>query len=264
MSRSSLLTAVGLGAAVLAGFAWLLVGSPGLPGAAPAAPASSAPTGPRPAPLRIEPGALDLGDLVPGQPKASTVTITNVSDAPARLTGAVPSCGCTSATWSKQPIAPGGSATVEISMVAGDMQGEVLAKTVTFLVEGAEPIVVPVRGLVGRFVSCSPRQIDAPRDGLAADQVLPTDIVLESEDGTAFRVVGVDPAIAASGSMAEPSLRHDLRVDWDAWRTAGRPDFVTVVTDHPRAPEFSVSVRRPVRAAPVPPAPPMPSPAPGA
>jgi hypothetical protein len=255
MTRSSLLATAGLSVVILAGFAWLVAGAPGPEGEAAAPPGS---TSPRPAPLRVEPGALDLGDLVPGQPKASTVTLTNTSDAPVRLAGAVPSCGCTAATWSKEPIAPGASTTVEVSMVAGDMQGEVLAKTVTFLVAGAEPVVVPVRGLVGRFVSCSPRQIDAPRDALSADQVLPTDIVLESEDGTAFRVVGVDPAIASSASMTEASLRHDLRVDWDAWRTAGRPDFITVVTDHPRAPDFSVSVRRPVRAAPVPPTPAVP------
>jgi hypothetical protein len=62
-----------------------------------------------------------------------------------------------------------------------------------------------------------------------------------------FRVVRVDPAIA--GPLAEAAApTQSVSIDWTRWRALDRPDYVEIVTDHPKAPTFTVTLRRALRA----------------
>lgn len=239
----SRLTALALGGLVLlAGVAWVMT-RPADEAADADAPEATQFSGP--AAVAIEPSSLEFGELVPGRPASRVVAVRNVTDREVRLSAALPSCGCTTVDWPRGPIAPGGSAEATVTMTAGDSQGERLVKSVAFLVQGASPTVITVQGTVGMFVACEPRMLEAPpeRELAPAAGV----VRLDSADGTPFRVLRVAPAIA--GPLPEaPGTTQSIQVDWLRWRALDRPDYVEITTDHPKAPTFTVTLRRSVRA----------------
>ena len=224
--------------ATAAGVVWVI-------NAPPSADESAVPAeAPRAALLAIEPEVLDMGDLVPRQPVTRTVTVRNLVDRPVRVTSAVASCGCTTSTWPIDPIPPGGTAEAQVTIEAGDSQGERLVKQVNYLPEGGAPALLTVSGLVGSFVSCEPRIVDEPAPGTGDPAC---EIVVESLDGTAFRVDAVDPPVAALPSPDMPSTRQALRIEWSRWRDQGRPAHLTIEVDHPKAPKLGVVVRRAIQ-----------------
>jgi hypothetical protein len=239
----SQLTAVALGGlVVLAGVAWLVT-RPADDAADAARPEATQFAGP--AAVAVEPSSVDFGELIPGKPSSRSVTVRNVTDREVRLSGALPSCGCTTVEWPRGPIAPGATAEAIVTMTAGDSQGERLVKSVAFLVTGASPTVIAVQGTVGTFVTCEPRMLEAPSDREEA----PSGglVRIASADGVPFRVVRVDPAIA--GPLAEAAApTQSVSIDWTRWRALDRPDYVEIVTDHPKAPTFTVTLRRALRA----------------
>jgi hypothetical protein len=201
----------------------------------------------RPPAPAIEPAVVDMGELVPGQPVSRTVTIVNRADVPITVVSAQASCGCTTPTWPRDPIPPGGRAEAQVTVEVGDSQGERLSKQVMFLVDVTAPAELAVIGTVGNFVSCAPRTLDAPADDVAAPA--PSEVVLESLDGTAFRVDEVDPPIGAPASK-DRLARHVVAVDWSAWRASDRPMHLAIATDHPKAPVFGVVLKRAIVRAP--------------
>ncbi|MBU3683173.1 MAG: DUF1573 domain-containing protein [Phycisphaerales bacterium] len=239
----SQLTAMALGGLVaLAGVAWLVT-RPSDQASDVGSPESTQFAGP--AAVAVEPSNLEFGELVPGKPSSRTVTVRNVTDREVRLSAALPSCGCTTVDWPRGPIPAGGTAEATVTMTAGDSQGERLVKSVAFLVQGASPTVIAVQGTVGMFVTCEPRMLEGPpeREASPAEGV----VRLEAADGVPFRVIRVQPAIAAAlpeGAAAE----HSVAIDWLRWRALDRPDYVEITTDHPKAPTFTVTLRRSVRA----------------
>jgi hypothetical protein len=198
-----------------------------------------------PAAVAVEPSGLEFGELVPGTPSSRTVTVRNVTDREVRLSAALPSCGCTTVDWPRGPIPAGGTAEATVTMTAGDSQGERLVKSVAFLVQGASPTVITVQGTVGTFVTCEPRMLEAPpeREASPAAGV----VRLEAGDGVPFRVVRVQPAIAAT-LPGDAAAVQSVPIDWLRWRALDRPDYVEITTDHPKAPTFTVTLRRSVRA----------------
>ena len=239
----SQLTAVAIGGlVVIAGVAWLVT-RPGGDAADGASPEATQFAGP--AAVAVEPSNLEFGELVPGTPSSRRVTVRNVTGREIRLSSALPSCGCTTVEWPRGPIPAGGTAEATVTMTAGDSQGERLVKSVAFLVQGASPTVITVQGTVGMFVTCEPRMLEAPpeRELAPAAGV----VRLDAADGTPFRVLRVAPAIA--GTLPEaPGTTQSIQLDWLRWRALDRPDYVEITTDHPKAPTFTVTLRRSVRA----------------
>lgn len=239
-SRAPHVAAALVAVAVAAGIAWLINAPPagrddaGEP-AAPAVP--QAPV------LAVEPAVLDMGDLVPRQPVTRTVLLRNLTDRPLRIGSAIASCGCTTSTWPTEPIPPGGSGEAQVTMEAGDSQGERMVKQVNYLPDGGMPVMLTVSGLIGTFIGCEPRMLDEPGPGAPGQ---PSEVVVESLDGMPFRIDSVDPDVAIMPSSDAPALRQSVQVDWARWRAAGRPIYLVIEVDHPKAPKLGVVVRRAV------------------
>jgi ankyrin repeat protein len=237
-------------------------GNPSLDASArPSQAAASVPEGPQV--VEFDPPIAELGEMIAGVAKSMTVKIKNVSDQPIRITKAIPGCGCTTPIWPKDPIAPGASADCEITMRPGDKAGVHMNKKVTFNIENHPPAVLTVTGDVVAFVTMSPDMIEQPADLVGA---APTEITLESTDGTAFKVTEIAPPVVKD-PPTEAATKHVLRLDWGMWEETGRQMRLVVKTDHPKAPQLATLVRRAVNSpganAPTPPSGPRPMAGPG-
>jgi ankyrin repeat protein len=198
----------------------------------------------------FEPETLDLGRMQPGVPKTGIVRLTNNGNAAVQIKKAVASCGCTTPSWPREPILAGETAEIEITLKPSLKQGQRLSKRVTLQMMAGPPQVITVEGEVGVFVKIAPDFLDAAKQESADQQVL----VLESLDETPFSIIAVEPEVL-SGIGGEKMLRHDMAVDWALWEEAGRRPQVKLTTDHPNAPELSITVRRAItRDKPLPPA----------
>ncbi|MGA1267397.1 MAG: DUF1573 domain-containing protein, partial [Phycisphaerales bacterium] len=186
-------------------------GSPGQDEQAEGLPPSQAPVS-NATVLKIEPEVLDLGEMVVDTTLTGKVKLTNVSDKPITVMKAITSCGCTTAGVPKEPIAPGASVEVDISLKAGPKPGQNLSKRVTFQIEGYAPAMMTVQGQVPAYVSITPDVLQAPAD----DQTSEGSITLKSVDGTPFRITAVVPPITPNAG-SEASTEHVVNVDWDAW-----------------------------------------------
>jgi ankyrin repeat protein len=203
------------------------------------------------APLDItfDPPKLSLGIMQPGVPKTGIIKMTNNGDMPIQIKKAVASCGCTTPNWPKTPIAPGATADIEITLKPSTKQGLKLSKRVTLQMVSGAPQVLTVEGEVGLFVSMEPSFLDAGKQTEADQQ----SVTLLAVDKIPFTVISAEPDVLA-GVGGEKGLSHDLTIDWEAWETGGRRPTVKLITDHPNAPELSVTVRRSiVRQKPMPP-----------
>ena len=69
--------------------------------------------------------------MKPGVPKTGTVDLTNNGDATVQIKKAVASCGCTTPNWPREPIGPGETAEMEITLKPSLKQGQKLNKRVT-------------------------------------------------------------------------------------------------------------------------------------
>lgn len=197
----------------------------------------------------FEPEILDLGMMQPGVPKTGIVKLTNNGNAAVQIKKAVASCGCTTPNWPREPILAGETAEIEITLKPSLKQGQRLSKRVTLQMMAGPPQVITVEGEVGLFVKVTPDFLDAAKQD-ASDQQM---VVLESADEMPFSIVATEPEIL-SGVGGEKKLRHEMAVDWALWEESGRRPLVKLTTDHPNAPELSITVRRAItRDKPLPP-----------
>jgi len=192
--------------------------------------------------VKIEPEVLDLGEMVVDTAKTGKVTITNISDKPVTISKAITSCGCTTAGAPKDPIPPGGSAEVEITLKPGPKPGVPLSKRVTFQIDGHAPMMVTVQGKVPAYITMTPDMLEAPGEGKTAEGA----ITLKSVDGTtAFKITSVVPPIVPDAA-GDAKVEHVVHVDWKAWDETGKTIKLTFTTDHPKVPSLSCLIRRPI------------------
>lgn len=191
--------------------------------------------------IRFEPPILDLGEMTAEISKTASVTVFNITDQPVVISRLVPSCGCTTAKAPTDPIPPGGSVEIPITLKPGPRQGVTLSKRVTFQLEGQPPVVLTVTGNVPEYVSISP-------DLLTADSENPDSgvVTLKSTDGAPFRITGVLPPVVLDYGD-EAKVEHVVHIDWAEWEKAGSPIRVGFTTDHPKAPSLSAMIKRPLR-----------------
>ncbi len=65
----------------------------------------------------------DFGQITKGAVAKYTFKFTNTGDAPLVLTNVKPACGCTVPTWSKEPVLPGQSGSIEATFNSGNASG---------------------------------------------------------------------------------------------------------------------------------------------
>jgi ankyrin repeat protein len=229
-------------------------------GAGAAAPSAAAPSQDVPAsarPLRFEPEVVDFGEMIAGVASTLPVKIINASDKPVTIVRAIPSCGCTTPVWPKDPIAPGESAEMQVTMRPPETQGQNLNKKVTLQLDGGlPPVVLDLKGHVAEYIKIAPTMIDAPGKDETKDGL----ITLTAVDGSPFKIVGANPPVVKDLSD-ESKAEHQVHIDWPTWIEAGRPPKLAFTTDHPKATTMTVIVRRSIRdQQPVPPAAPRTAP----
>jgi ankyrin repeat protein len=213
-----------------------------VPAPAPAqAPAPAAPVDSRPA-IQFIPGILDLGEMQADVAKTGKITIKNVVDRPIRVTKIVPGCGCTTTGAPPGEIAPGATADVDITLKPGSKAGVPLTKMVTFQIDGFAPQMLTVKGDVKAYVKLSADMIDGP----AAPDAPNAKVKLASIDGMPFKVTGSLPEVLAS-VPAEAKLEHEVEIDWKKWEATGSSVKVSIMTDHPKAQQLSLIVKRAIK-----------------
>jgi hypothetical protein len=194
-----------------------------------------------PATLRFSPATIDMGEMIAGQQKTVTLTVTNASDAPVTIESMKGGCGCTTlGAFPKDPIAPGASFDVTVTMDPGKRTGIDLKKPVHVALAGGKVETMFIVATVKTVIRVSPEAVDAiePLVGPA-----PT-ITLANVDGKPFTVTGVVPEGAVKlPADAKPAATFDLAFEMDAWVKAGRPATIVVTTDRADAKELTVPVK---------------------
>jgi hypothetical protein len=153
--------------------------------------------------MTLTPSTLVLGIMQPGVPKTGTVTITNNGDTPIQIKKAIASCGCTTPVWPREPIGPGESAELEITLKPTTKQGSKLSKRVTLQMVNGAPQVITVEGEVGLFVRMTPNFLDAGKQEESDQQA----IVLSSEN----KIRSSPSSLPYSAGSAE---RRSLITNW--------------------------------------------------
>lgn len=65
----------------------------------------------------------DFGDIKPNSTVRHTFTFTNTGKSPLLIEDATASCGCTTPSWTKEPVAPGAKGTMEVQFDSRGKQG---------------------------------------------------------------------------------------------------------------------------------------------
>ncbi|WP_420457231.1 DUF1573 domain-containing protein [Rubrivirga sp.] len=110
---------------------------------------------------------LDLGRIAEADgPVHRTFRFTNAGDAPLRLTSVEAACGCTTPSWTSDPVAPGGSGTVEVAYDPAGRPGD-FEKAVFVVAEGADAVTLRISGVVRPALA----ETGVPLGSLAFDRV---------------------------------------------------------------------------------------------
>ena len=192
-------------------------------------------------PIVFETAIVNLGEMVPDATQTLSVKVKNVSSVPQRIENVISDCSCAMPTWADEPIAPGATAEIGITVESGSKQGITFSKRVTVIVKDAPPASIGIEGSVQTFITYGPDSIDAPSDVVTKPSK--TEILLESADSTLFTINAVLPEINLVQQQT-PALRQIVSIDWDKWRASGRPMKIEILTSHPKAPTLPVIVRR--------------------
>ncbi len=183
--------------------------------------------------------------MMPGVWQTFTAKAKNITSVPQEIENIISDCSCAVPVWSYDPIDPGATTDIEITVDPGLKQGVVISKRITILGGTAPPVSMKIEGSVATIVKYGPDSIDAPADGQMPLPV--TEIMLESVDGVAFQVTSVTPAVALAIDPT-PAARKIVQVDWEKWRSSERPAKFEISTDHPNAPPMTVTIRKAIQA----------------
>lgn len=191
------------------------------------------------APIAFEPAVIELGELIAGRPKSAPLTIKNVGDTPITIAAIVASCGCTTfGAAPTEPIGPGKSFTIDVTLDPGFRTGVELSRGITVRLDDGSVATTRVVGQVKTVVRMSPEIVDGslPETGATAM------VRFDSVDGRAFRILELEPqgfAAPTDGARAE----HALSIDIARWVQAGRPAKLVVRTDMPDAETLVVPIK---------------------
>jgi hypothetical protein len=190
---------------------------------------------PSPATLTVDPAELDMGTIATGKSATGTVRLTNSGPDPITIQDCRTSCGCTTTSCPKgKALQPGESADVEIRLSGGSRARRV-KKTVTFRVVDQQPVTMPVSVQVVAYVTIEPMTIDP-------EEAIDGRVLIKATDEQPFRIVSMTPQIIEV-FPTEPSLAHEVFLDWDVWRELGRGRRMVFKIDHPKTDSVTTIVR---------------------
>lgn len=101
---------------------------------------------PAPEPFTVNAEHHDFGKIVQGKPVTYDFVITNVSKETLKLSDVHASCGCTTPVWSKDPVAPGATAKINVGFNA--MGYGPFEKSITITYNDGQTKVLTIKGEV--------------------------------------------------------------------------------------------------------------------
>jgi hypothetical protein len=191
--------------------------------------------------LRFSPEVLDLGELSASTPAHASVTVTNISAQPVTVKEIKAGCGCTKTSEApKEPVAPGASFTVQLTMDPGKRTGIEFSKAVHVILADGWKETLQMKGRVKTVLRAEPAVIDL---GVDADGGTPA-LTLNSVDGKDFTITSVVPeGMLGSGALRSAGGSGEFKIDLAAWERAGQPSSLVLTTDRADAPEVAVPVK---------------------
>ena len=99
--------------------------------------------------IRFDKKVHDFGDvLIAEGPVKCTFTFTNISDKPIVINNVISSCGCTTPSWTKEPIMPGKTGTIKVHYNTNNIGGFTKTITVTSNAVDNPRVVLKIKGNV--------------------------------------------------------------------------------------------------------------------
>jgi hypothetical protein len=174
-------------------------------------------------------------------PAHASVTVTNISAQPVTVKEIKAGCGCTKTSEApKDPLAPGASFTVQLTMDPGRRTGIEFNKAVHVILADGWKETLQMKGRVKTVLRVEPAVIDM---GVVSDVGTPR-VILNSVDGKDFTITGVVPeGMLGSGVLRSAGGRSEFKIDQAAWERAGQPASLVLTTDRADAPEVAVPVK---------------------
>ncbi len=174
------------------------------------APAPAAPV------IAFEPATLEMGELVAESPKTVAVTLRNISARTIRITAAIANCGCTTSTFPPDPITAGGTAEALVTVKAPVTQDESLMKSVTFVVDGADPVSLTV---LGRVMKSAPGAVAPPTTVDSVEELALADRPTVSQPAPPTIAAPVTPPAQRPITFARvnPPIQPGARVSFPAF-----------------------------------------------
>ncbi len=230
---SNLLRTLGVGIALLAGFAAASDAA-----AQQAPPATRQPIGQPP--VVVEPAVVDFGVVQPGSKHPAKFTLRNVGTSAVVVDQAMPSCKCTDISpIVGQVIQPGGTLELTAALSVPRSPGEKDAKVMVVFKGYRGMIEAKMKGDVTLPVRVMPAYLEALKGATSGT------IQLASVDGAPFKVVssGGKAPVLAGGSADAAAPAHTV-----AWSIAGiapdkLPQWWIVETDRADCPIIPVRIR---------------------
>ena len=172
-----------------------------------------------PAPIEMEPGVIDVGDIAPGEKGVVRVVIRNTGEEELRIERTRSTCWCAVTELSSKVIEPGGSIEMTGTVEAPDDIGE-LGRQIFLFFEGySRAETLEVKGDVNRGVRVRTETTAQPGELL---------VHMESVDGEAFGVLGVGRTDALGEAGAAPTFADGFDPATDEPRSS-----YTVLLDGP-------------------------------
>lgn len=190
-----------------------------------------------PPPVAFDPAEVDFGDMRPGSRAERTVIVTNTGDKPVTLGQVQSTCWCAAGALSQSTLGPDESATLTVSLDAGDLLTTV-TRRVELIVDGySQSASLPLRADVHYGVR--------PRLMLDHGTLRTGTLTLESADEQPFRVLsanGASPEFVDGFDPEKDGPRARYSVRFDLSGVERLPRWFVVETDRLDSPVIDVPV----------------------
>ncbi len=195
-------------------------------------------------PIRVTPGILNWGDVLPGSSSDGSVALTNLGTEPLKIITVQPGCKCTTTSGLDGITIPVGESRDLVASLDAQPAPGTRNVQIKVLFEGyAKPLEINGTAVVTRPVRVRPPYINA------VDETKHTGtLMLNAGDRIPFKVLSVDgkpPRFVRKEMAQDARVNHIISYDInDHLEPDGRfRRWVVVETDHPGAPLLEVLLR---------------------
>ncbi len=186
--------------------------------------------------LAFDPPVLDLGEMMKGELRPTSVRITNVSEESVTLTRAIPTCVCTVPSMRVTNLNPGESMDVALEFDA-KREGKQEVQIRFMMADNKGSQYLRVAADVKPVVSIEPATFEVQ----TAQDLL---VTIRTTDRQPFRILSAVPEVIV-GVEPEAALEHTVILSAAQWNGLSRkPSFVRIYTNHPKAPSLILRVAR--------------------